>query len=257
MANVAIIDGDVVAYLACVRDYYAFKKANAVETEEEFEKNLEDFWMNFQEIMMDIIKVTKADFFLMAVKSSTNFRDWLFPEYKAHRAAKDDTKKNRYVPVLRQRAIDAGIAIEAHDREADDLVRIWAEEAKACGDTYVVCSIDKDLKCIPGKHLLLKHNTIITVSEQYAKRFYYTQLLQGDPTDNIQGIPGIGPKKAEALLEPYETEGEFQAVVIEEYRNYYGSDWRHYLLGNGKLIYLQRNPNDYFNIRGWRQFEPA
>lgn len=262
MTTVAIIDGDVVAYMACKHrrpmkngyvQYIPKGEPEHVFTAEEDEQYLDECWNNFVEITLDLKEVCNADYFLMAVSGNNNFRDDLYPDYKANRRANPE-KRNTFVPKLRTMAAQEGIAIRAHGREADDCLRIWAEESRKAEIDFVVCSIDKDLKLIHGRHYVMNHNVLITVTKEYATRFYYEQLLKGDPTDNIKGIPRVGDAKAKALLEPYETEPEFQAVVIEAYKDYYGKDWREYLLGNGKLIYLQKTPTDYFNIRGWSQF---
>jgi len=276
--RVLIIDGDVLCHMSCkereesVHGFIAvdddgneIKRESAEYTEEENEAYLQKSFLNLQSMISGIMKFSKADYHVMGVKSSTNYRDWIFPPeflgtpesrgYKAQRSAGKEEKRNTFVPKLRQMAIDNGIAIESHDREADDLCGIWATEAEAAGHEWIMASIDKDLHRIPGKHLKIKDWMIITVSPNYATRFAYEQYIMGDQTDNIPGIPKMGPKKAEAALEPYDTEREFQAVVIEEYRKYYGRNWKSYLLANGKLLYIQRAVNDYFHIRGWAQFE--
>lgn len=282
MAHVLVIDGDVPCYLACKtrrpkkNGFYQILKKGEEDTwvfsAEEDEVYLEECWQNLQELIVNMKHQAKAEFFLMAVKSDTNYRDLIFPPvwnngdpygYKANRIFKKLTSKAKdtgkatvapFVKKMRQMSIDAGFAIEAHEREADDLVRIWATEATANGDTYTIASIDKDLGCIPGKHLKIKDQVIITITPQYATRFYYQQLLSGDPTDNIPGLPGIAGIKAEKMLEQYDTEQEFQAVVIEAYKAYFPKDWRNTLLANGKLIHIQKHVNDWFNIRGWAQF---
>ena len=264
--RIAIIDGDVVAHLACKgrgkmkNGFHAIIEdhlKDAQFTKEEDEEYLEASYDNFEDLTVSLVKYCKADYFLMAVKGPTNYRDQIYADYKKHRIAAAPTRDSskKYVPFVRIMAIEKGVAVEATNREADDMVRIWAEEARQCGDDFVVCSIDKDLKLIHGKHYLMHKHTMITVTQKYATRFYYEQLMKGDPTDSIPGIPGVGDVGAANRLEQYDTEQEFQAATIEAYQDYYGKDkWREYLLANGKLIYLQKHVDDFFNIRGWAQF---
>jgi 5'-3' exonuclease len=159
-------------------------------------------------------------------------------------------------------AVKDGMAIESVGREADDLMRIWAEEAREAGVPYVICTIDKDLKCIPGLYHKMHIDAIgrtwtteertIEISEDYATRFYYEQLLKGDPTDNIPGVPKVGDIKAAKIIKKCTTEEEMQEAVVNEYVNAYGiDDWYDYLLSNGKMIYLQKHLNDYFSCLDW------
>jgi hypothetical protein len=187
----------------------------------------------------------------MAVKSSLNYRDIIYPDYKANRRNKPDTNYNYFVPIIRQMAIDEGLAIEAVGREADDMLRIWAVEAQKEGDEHIICSIDKDLKCIPGKYFNVKSNELQVIEPLEATRFYYEQLLKGDSTDNIPGIPKVGEVKAKKMLSSGCTEEDFRRLVAAAYYDYYDDAWKDYLLANGKMIYLQGHEDDYFEISSW------
>jgi DNA polymerase-1 len=194
----------------------------------------------------------------MVVKGQDNFRNLLYPEYKLNRHA-DPTKTNMFVPVLRELAVAEGLAIAAHGREADDYIRIWAREASLAGDPYVICSIDKDLECIPGKHykIPIKQNLSIDkgeikeISVLESLHLYYRQLLMGDSTDNIPGIPGVGKVKATKYLKDTKEESEMQEIVVEHYMAFYGDEWFDYLLSNAKMIHLQRTTDDYFSAKEW------
>ncbi len=265
--TIAIIDGDVLCYQACkprwekkarIEDGVSFvsldddgKRVALEWTKEEDRYYLEESWENFQKDLKNLLDTVYCSEYLMAVKGSGNFRNMLYPEYKLNRHA-DPNKQNHFVPVLRKLAVAEDLAIEATGREADDLMRMWAEEAIASGDDYMICSIDKDLKCIPGRHYLMHKKTIIEVSEAEALRHYYQQLLKGDPTDNIPGVPRVGEVKAEKILAPYSTEEEFQEQVVEQYLIAYGEEqWKDYLLSNAKMIHLQKHKDDYFSFDNW------
>jgi 5'-3' exonuclease len=219
-------------------------------TPEEDAIYLEKAWIRFQEIVKDLCEKSYTDQYRMAVKGDGNFRNDIYPEYKANRHA-DPKKRNPFVPLLRKRAADVGMAVEAHGMEADDLLRIFQQEAIGVGDNYVICSIDKDLKCIPGRHYLMHKNEFLNVSEEEAIRFFYEQLLKGDSTDNIKGIPGVGEVKARRYLEPDTTEEDFQHTIIKSYQIAFGKDWKKELLLNGKLLYLKKHFHDEFNLEGW------
>jgi len=266
--KIAIVDGDVICYQSCpprqklmideneelVRLGPDGKRAVREFTPEENEAYIEQSWLNLKYNLTNLADKLWCDDALIAVGGGPNFRDTLFPEYKAHRSY-NPAFKNIAVPVLRKRAVDSGIAVFADGLEADDLLRIWAGEASRIGQDYVICSIDKDLLCIPGEHYLMhkgKEQTI-TVSQAEADRHYYEQILSGDSTDNIPGVPGIGPKKAIKALADCVTNDEMEHKIVEMYFDAYGPDeWRNALLINGKLIHILAHESDYFTLDNWR-----
>jgi 5'-3' exonuclease len=256
----ALIDGDVLAYNACESRFKKDSnghwmmdlnnmKGDIEFTPEEARAYLEGAWENFQHIVEEICARVFATDYLMAVKGPDNFRSLLYPEYKMNRHKRGIS--NETVPALRELAVQRGMAIAADGREADDLLRIWAEECRKVNEPYIVCSIDKDLKCIVGKHYFIHKDVIQDIDHHYANRFYYEQLLKGDPTDNIPGIPKVGEVKAQKALALCKTDEEFQEKVIEMYMTAYGDAWYDYLLSNGKMIHLQKTPTDYFGCYHW------
>lgn len=261
----AIIDGDVLAYGACrsrwqdkVQDNVRVRELDEEGNEKplDFSKKedqlyLQECWQNVQTNLEKLLGTVFCDDYVMAVKGKDNFRDLIYSDYKANRA-KNVRNVNLFVPTLRKLMVKSDLAIEAHGREADDMLRIWAEQCRQSGREYVICSIDKDLKCIPGRHYLMHKEIMVDVSESEAMRHYYEQLLKGDPTDNIPGVPRVGEVKAAKILAPFNTEEEFQEQVVEQYLIAYGEEhWKHYLLANGKMIHLQRDVADYFSFFDW------
>ena len=263
---IAIIDGDVLCYKACkprwekkarIENDMSFisldddgKRIPLEYTKEEDTKYLQDSWENFKKDLSMLLEGLYCEDYIMAVKGPGNYRNLMYPEYKLNRHA-DPNKQNAFVPILRKLAAAEEYAIASDGREADDLIRIWANQARAAGIDYIICSIDKDLKCIPGKHWLMHKEILIEVSEEDAMRHYYEQLLKGDPTDNIPGVPRVGEVKATKLLADCTTEEEFQEVVVAQYIAAYEDEWSNYLLSNGKMIHLQEHPDDYFNFSKW------
>lgn len=263
----AIIDGDVLAH-QCVADrWWTMLKAkqettNYVRLDSEGKKIpiewtrderrliLETGWSNFDRMLNELLEKTFAKSYVMAMKSEDNFRKTMYPEYKMNRHS-NPAGMNPFVPEIRKLSIMTDLAIESHGMEADDMIRIWAEEARTAGDPFVICSIDKDLDMIAGTHYNMKYHEIYQVSEIEALRNFYAQLLKGDAVDNIPGIPGVGPKKADKMLEGIESEADMQEAVVSQYLAAYGDDWYQYLLSNGKMIHIMRTPTDYFKIRDW------
>jgi 5'-3' exonuclease len=262
----AIIDGDVLAYQACKNRYDRNKagftsidgkleKVEVTYTAEENAEYLMVCWETFQKDLQELLDKVYCTDFIMAVRGDDNFRDEMYPLYK-HNRHKDPSKMNPFVPSLRQLAVYHELAVYAHGREADDLIRIWAEQARAVGQEYVICSIDKDLRCIPGVHYIMHYKEekkgIIEVSEDTALRFYYEQMLMGDPTDHIPGVPGLGPKNAAKMIAQCATEAEMQEMVVAQYFAAYGAEgfWSHFL-SNAKMIHIQKHERDYFTHKDW------
>lgn len=258
--TVALVDGDVACYLACkprtktteTGQYEMLENGDKkpLYSEAEDEAYFDKCWVEFEKIITDLRETLFTDYYKMAVKGDNNFRDVIFPAYKAHRHT-DPNKHNKFVPMLRHKAVTEGLAVYAEGMEADDFLRIWAEEARSQGMPFIVCSIDKDLKCIEGTHFNMKQNKIFAVDGAYAMRFFYEQLLQGDPTDGIKGIPGIGPIKARNILEGLSTESEFQFTVAMFYFEFFAEKWKEELILNGRLIYLLKTKDDIFSIADW------
>jgi hypothetical protein len=227
-------------------------------TKAEDELYMRQCWENFQKDLQALLDKLYVKDYLMAVKGEGCFRKMLYPDYKMNRHGSSAPQRylNNFVPSIRQLAVAEGIAVAANMREADDLMRTWAEEARAAGVPYIICSIDKDLRCIPGKHYVMhydeKKKGILNIDEDTARRFYYEQLLKGDPTDNIPGVPRVGEVKAAKLISACTTEQEMQECVVEAYFEIYGEDdWYSHFLINAKLIHLQLHANDYFNCDHW------
>lgn len=261
----ALIDGDGLAYFCCRSRYQnkdgfvSLQTEKPVFTPEQDAKYLEESWTNFKRIVAETIENTWASEYLMAMKGPGNYRDDIFPireedgklvGYKASRyKAPEDS--NQFVPEIRRRAIESGLAIEAIGREADDFVRIWAVQAEAAGDPFTVCTNDKDMKVIGGKFYNTQTKETFKISLEEGIRFYHEQLLMGDAVDSIPGLPGIGPVKAKKMLSDCVDVEEFRITIVAKYMDVFGDDWRNQLLSNGKLLYLQKHEHDFFNLDGW------
>jgi 5'-3' exonuclease len=119
--------------------------------------------------------------------------------------------------------------------EADDELGVQQDKV---GLSTVICSIDKDLKQVPGRHYNFVKKEASVVTEEEGKKFLYLQSLIGDRSDNIVGVAGLGPVKAARALEGLSTEREW----YERCRELYNDDERYHL--NLHLLYIWQKPND-------------
>lgn len=126
-------------------------------------------------------------------------------------------------------------------QEADDAIGIRAYEFDDPED-YVIMSIDKDLNMIRGWHYNFIKDEKYLVNDDEAIKHFYTQILTGDRVDNIVGLKGVGPKKAEKILEDCTTEQEMYDAVLKAYDN----DEKR-VLENGQLLWIRRKENQIWS----------
>lgn len=123
-----------------------------------------------------------------------NFRDnvWVTKKYKGNR----DTPKPTHLKGVREYLIGKWDAVVSKDQEADDDIGIDSR----LGETIVV-STDKDLDQIPGWHYNWVKEEVYYVTPEDSEQFFWEQVISGDVTDNIPGLPGWGPAKARTYLD--------------------------------------------------------
>jgi len=124
--------------------------------------------------------------------------------------------------------------------EADDLVSVYHNN-----ENTVICSPDKDvLYQNAGIHYNYGKAETIVQDTKGALTFLWKQMLMGDSTDGIQGIPKVGPKTADTWLENVSND-EMPAFVLNKYIEKFG-----YAKGitnfaeTFKLIYILKNRDD-------------
>ncbi len=140
------------------------------------------------------------------------FRHEMYKPYKANRPPLDPALKAQF-PLVRQVVTAFGLpAVEMEGYEADDLMATLARQAEEQGFSVVLVSGDKDLYQLVDKDVTLwdtmkdlrygpaEVQDKLGVAPDKVVDF---QALTGDSTDNIPGVPGVGPKKAAKLLEEH------------------------------------------------------
>ena len=202
LRNVALIDGDILIYrVGYTTNDHPVGIAMA----------------RMVTMVEGILDGVDCDAYQMFLTSSdkSNYRFDLYPEYKANRKA----PKPVWYMELRSHLVSDYKASVVFKQEADDKIGIIATSLKGEG---IICSIDKDLDQIPGPHYDFVKDVHYDITPEHALRFFYFQLLTGDRVDNIPGCKGIGPKKAERILDGLETEEEYQQACLEAYQDSYG-----------------------------------
>jgi DNA polymerase-1 len=150
---------------------------------------------------------------------NTNFRNRIYKEYKKNR---EDMATPVHLNACKQHLINRYNAYIVEGYEADDLIGMEARKLLTEEREFIICTLDKDLNCIPGHHYDWTKDTITYFNEEDSLRFFFTQCLVGDKTDNIPGIKGIGPVKAAKILKDCKTESQFVEAVQKEWIKFIG-----------------------------------
>lgn len=168
--------------------------------------------IKMDEMINSIINATGVDEYEIWLTSKRNFRDDNPLGYKANRTG---LRKPAMFNELRDYMFDKHNAQIIDGLEADDVV---VYKKTTYPDDYILVAQDKDvLYQTVGNHYNYNKNKWIEVDEFTATKFKYIQTLAGDSVDGYKGVPGIGMKKAEKILEECETEKEMWDAVVAIY----------------------------------------
>ena len=149
-------------------------------------------------------------------------------------------KGNRIQPkplhyeAIRKYLRDKWGAVTTDGYEADDALGINQD------DSSCIATIDKDLNMIPGFHYNWQKDQFFDVNGADASFFFYKQLLTGDSTDNIVGLPGVGPVKAEKILAGHTSNEDMYWRCVCAYENSSYDKPMDALLENARLLWIQQ-----------------
>lgn len=204
-----------------IPDEWPEEKSVKVGTYKEAKSRLED-------TLMKIRQETQTEDFRIFVGGKGNYR-YDVATIKPYKGNRDRSQRPQHHAALTRFLVDEWYAEIIDGMEADDALGIHQDERS------VLCTTDKDLNMIPGWHYNWVANDMFTVTYEEGMRFFYNQLLIGDPTDNIGGVKGIGKKRAEVLLKDAKTEREMYEVCLEAYKKDEDA-----LIENGILLWMKR-----------------
>ena len=142
------------------------------------------------------------------------FRHDLFADYKANRP---EIEEDLRVQIEPSKELVAAMGMQLYcvpGVEADDVIASAAIAAAGRGAQVVIASSDKDLMYLAGRGARIhdpKHNVLLdaaAVAQRYGvqpEQMADYLALVGDSSDNVPGVPGIGPKRARDLLSEYKS----------------------------------------------------
>jgi 5'-3' exonuclease len=181
-------------------DYIVYKCCAATETEIDFGEDLIVVTSRFSEayeyVERELYNIASDlgcfDDSILFFSDSVNFRKSIDPAYKGHRNRKKPCGYKRVINKLKE---EYHVVIMP-TLEADDALGIYATKEPG----HIICSPDKDMRQIPGQLFDLTQE-VVEITPEMGDRWHLIQAMAGDQTDGYAGIPGIGIKRAEALLE--------------------------------------------------------
>ncbi|KTC32750.1 DNA polymerase I, partial [Pseudomonas sp. ABAC61] len=137
------------------------------------------------------------------------FRDEMYAEYKANRPSMPDDMRVQIEP-LHASVIALGFPLLCVEGvEADDVIGTLARSSSAAARPVVISTGDKDMAQLVDGHITLVNTMsgssmdVEGVKEKFGvapEQIIDYLALMGDSSDNIPGVPGIGPKTASGLL---------------------------------------------------------
>lgn len=182
-------------YLAAVdADIVAYRVSAACE-----EEPIEELYSSIDSYLKGMAYKLSAEKWCYCLTGTGNFREGV-AETKPYKGNRKDIKRPKYLRVARQYLLDKYDAVMIDGYEADDLLVSLSD---TYGHNCVIASIDKDLLQQQGWHYNFVKDELKLMTYDDATKFLWKQVITGDSTDNIPGLPKVGDKKAEAYLSQY------------------------------------------------------
>src|SRR4030042_4705914 len=207
---IALVDGS--NYL-----YRAFYAIPALTNSKGFPTNA---IYGFTNMVLKLFAVLKPNYIVFAfdVKGPTT-RHEEFTDYKATRKPMPDDLRPQ-IPFIKDIIRGFSISVlEKQGTEADDMIGVLAHQASKNGWRTAIVSGDKDLMQLVDENVTMidtmkdKTYDVAAVKERFGvtpDKVVEILGLMGDTSDNIPGVPGIGHKTAQRLIEEY---GSVEAVL--------------------------------------------
>ncbi len=142
------------------------------------------------------------------------FRHDMYQEYKANRPPMPDDLRDQIAPLHALVEALGYPMVVVPDVEADDVIGTYARQASEQKTETLISTGDKDLAQLVNSHVTLINtmNNVLMDEAGVMKKFEVPPgaiidylALMGDASDNIPGVPKVGPKTAAKWLKQYET----------------------------------------------------
>ena len=200
---------------------------------------------------------------LLTGQGSNKGHRYAIARVKAYQGQRDGGRRPKNWGYLRQ-LLEGGVNQDHPSEitglaEADDL---FGKYSKILGpENTVIHTQDKDMRMVPGWHLDWETMKMVFVTADcwaiedneklYGRKWFWTQMLQGDPADYVPGLPKYvkpdgkaalcGPATATKLLAECSNELEARATVFGLYRGWYGDEWQVNVLEQAILLWMRND----------------
>jgi DNA polymerase-1 len=218
-SQLILIDGHALAY----RSFFALQR-QAFRTRRDNTPTWAVY--GFLRAVIEVIKTRNPQCLAVSFDLPTpTFRDAMYEKYKSHRPPMPDDLRTQ-IPLIKDLVAKFGIPVYTLDGfEADDVIGSVAKRAARNGQTVYILTGDQDTMQLVEDHVrvltpksgvdgLVEYGPA-EVLERYGvtpEQFIDYKALIGDTSDNIPGVPGIGPKTAAKLLQQF---GTLDAILAD------------------------------------------
>jgi len=204
-----LIDGHALAY----RSYFAFIRNPLINSKGENTSAV----FGFSSALLKIIRQHRPDYLAVVFDTSKpTFRHQMYAEYKSTRAKMPDPMREQ-IPRIHQVIEAMNIPmLEREGYEADDVMASLARRAEKKDMDVVLVTGDKDLLQLVNDRIKVLDprrggEDEVLYDEQGVRRRFGLEpgqivdfmSLKGDASDNVPGVPGIGDKTAQKIIEEY------------------------------------------------------
>ena len=212
----------------------------------------------FCSMLLTLLKDHKPDGVIVVFdRKEKTFRHEAAPEYKAQREAQPDILYQQ-MDIIKEMLEVMGIAaIDAAGFEGDDLIATIAEKAEQAGEDLLIVTGDRDTyQLVRDPHIRVLYNKrgvsdyalydeagIVERTGVTPAQYSQYAALRGDPSDNLDGVPGVGEKTAAKLMVKYhDIVSVFDAAEDQTPKLKQGLlESRERVLRNAQLMVLRRD----------------
>jgi len=212
---IILIDADSLVYASCFN----------VENSEEAKVKFENYIYNICSSIEEATDKTADKVRIFHGQTDKNFRKTISKEYKANRSP---VKPDFFEEISSYAKFVFEAEMASNGLEVDDTIAIEWKRLTDEGEEVIIASIDKDFLQVPAfiYSWVGKRYGLNKVSEDDAVKNFYTQMITGDSSDNVNYLFGKGIKFAERYLKDCKTPYQYTNRVYRLFKEEYGENAR-------------------------------